>query len=412
MPLQSGQSEKTFKNNIKEMVASGHPIKQAIAVAYQKKEEDSSEGLTSNREYDHNGWFEVKNNPISKAGLFPYRGIELLSGNQEIDNQIDKNKIYTIYRPIEELRSEECLKSFRLLPFINEHKMLGSEKNGFTPAEDKGVHGTTGEDIYVDEDGVMRANLKVFSETQAEAIESGKKELSCAFICKYDWTPGIYNGKHYDAIQRELRGNHLALVTSGRCGSEVSVLDEDTMKDNEKMNLEEAVLKVMEALEHLKPLLGRAEEIEKTASGEKEEKVILDNDLEEDSLSMDADEEKKDPESEKAKVEMKSKAEDSSKIVFKKIMSQISNRDKLANKLSCYVGSFDHSLMTEDEVAKYGIEKLGLSTIEGHEIAVINGFLQGAKSPLDELKTFKNKSLSMDNSPDNFINKFLQEGAQ
>jgi hypothetical protein len=36
MPLKSGSSQKTIGNNIKEMVAAGHPRKQAIAAALHK----------------------------------------------------------------------------------------------------------------------------------------------------------------------------------------------------------------------------------------------------------------------------------------------------------------------------------------------------------------------------------------
>lgn len=39
MPLTKGKSEHTFHKNIKEMVAAGHPVKQAVAAAYEEKRE-------------------------------------------------------------------------------------------------------------------------------------------------------------------------------------------------------------------------------------------------------------------------------------------------------------------------------------------------------------------------------------
>jgi len=37
MPLKKGKSEKTFKENVKELIESGHSQKQAVAIAYNVK---------------------------------------------------------------------------------------------------------------------------------------------------------------------------------------------------------------------------------------------------------------------------------------------------------------------------------------------------------------------------------------
>lgn len=172
------------------------------------------------RDFDGNGWFEVKDNPISKVGIFKYQG-------SQIPGAPDKSKMYRVLRPAEELGSPATIKSFMLLPWIDNHAMLGKGE-GLVPAEQKGVSGVIGQDIYFDPnacDGTLFANLKVFSAAMADLINAGKKELSCGYRCDYDWTPGIWKGKPYDAIQRNIRGNHVALVQKGRMGSDVSVLD-------------------------------------------------------------------------------------------------------------------------------------------------------------------------------------------
>lgn len=79
------------------------------------------------RTYDLNGCLEVKDNPISKVGVFDYLGAEI--------NAPDPSRIYRVYRPEEELRSIDTINSFRLMPFIDEHEMLGKDA---TPAEKKG----------------------------------------------------------------------------------------------------------------------------------------------------------------------------------------------------------------------------------------------------------------------------------
>jgi len=37
MPLKKSSSKSAFKSNVKEMVKSGHPVKQAVAAAYATK---------------------------------------------------------------------------------------------------------------------------------------------------------------------------------------------------------------------------------------------------------------------------------------------------------------------------------------------------------------------------------------
>ena len=172
------------------------------------------------RLYDLNGWFEVPRNPISKVGVFPYLGRSIGAGGPKFPEG-DPDKIYMVYRPAEELSDPEAIASFRLTPFVDEHTMLGSEAEGLTPPEQKGVHGVLGENV-VFENGVLYSNLKVFSEALAARLNSGKKEVSCGYRCAYDFTPGTFEGQPYDAVQRTIRGNHLALVDEGRMGPDVA----------------------------------------------------------------------------------------------------------------------------------------------------------------------------------------------
>lgn len=171
---------------------------------------------TDKKEIDTNGYWYLYDNPITRVGVFPYLG-------RQISNDLDPDKIYQVLRPEEELTRPETLESFKLKPLINEHEMLGKE---FTPAEEKGIHGTLGENVKFNKDnGVITNNLIVYSEAMKNAIEHGKKELSLGYKCSYDLTPGEYNGQHYDAVQRNILLNHIALVDEGRMGHDVRVMD-------------------------------------------------------------------------------------------------------------------------------------------------------------------------------------------
>lgn len=427
MPLKSGKSEATISKNI-ETEKNAHPDmsnSQAAAIAYATarrsgKDEDLS---GSARNYDMNGWAEIKGNPLSKVGVFPYSG-------SQISADLDPNKVYMVYRSEEELSDPETIDSFKLLPWTDEHAMLGSEDEGMLPAERKGIHGVIGEDVYF-EDGYLKGNLKVFSDKLANLIEAGKKELSIGYRCLYDMVGGVYNGIRYDAIQRNIRGNHLALVDEGRSGPDVAVLDsmkftfdsrglvmpdmkkpEDKAKDEgEEMTLAELVTMVKGIAEKVNAMgkgedeeEGKKELSEKAAEegdakdeGDPDKFVkkanITDADMGEEEYS-DAeaekenkemnDEDMKKPDGKAAGMDSKlrhlsSKVDKLGKVDTKAIIREISQRDALADKLSKHIGVFDHSEKTLSEVAEYGIKKLGLSCTVGHEQSVLDGYLAGAK---------------------------------
>lgn len=55
-------------------------------------------------------------------------------------------------------------------------------------------------------------------------VERGDlREVSCGYTCRLEYTSGEYEGERYDAIQRDIEHNHIALVHKGRAGREVSL---------------------------------------------------------------------------------------------------------------------------------------------------------------------------------------------
>lgn len=373
------------------------PMHPGCALTLQGYQQMHCVAQDSARQYDGNGWFEVKANPISKAGVFPYSGRQLGLTGPEAD------RIYQVLRPPEELADPECIDSFKLIPWVDEHTMLGPNAQALTdralPAEAKGVQGVIGEEVFF-KDGVLYANIKAFSATLAELIQAGKKELSAGYRCIYDIAQGVWNGQAYDAIQRKIRGNHLALVTEGRMGPDVAVMDrltftfdakditmanetaaaggEMTLKELADMvkaiapqlaTLQEAVA-AMTAAGNAAPAApaGDAPKNAMTAAGGEGTPagtVSKDEDM---TQAMDAALGKIGA-LEKRIAELTAGGE-------RAVLSQIAKRDALAKSLSAHVGTFDHAEKTYDDVVKYGCEKLGIKVDAGHEAAALSGYLQ------------------------------------
>lgn len=371
-------------------------------------------GMDSARVDDVNGFTEIRGNPLSKVGVFPYSG-------RSIPDAPEPDRAYMVYRPPEELADPECINSFKLLPWIDNHVMLGSEEDGLMPAEKKGVQGVIGEEVYF-EGETLFGNLKVFSQSLANLIEAGKRELSCGYRCVYEWTSGVFNGQAYEVIQRRIRGNHLALVESGRMGPDVAVLDGSALDHfvftldskeiamaEEKKDGEAGGMTLEDAIKAIEGLMPAIKMLQDAAAGKAADPEPTPDPVE-DPAATDAGPEKKDePKDEpKADPEKKDGSGMDAAPTFKKFVAQIAARDRIAEQLSWHVGAFDHAEMSAEDVASYGIKKLKLSSPKGQESAVLAGYLQGKGDPRKEARA---QVAAMDSSGgDNFVNRHLNKG--
>lgn len=331
--------------------------------------EDIAEAAQSSamdrRDYDTNGWFEIQDNPLSTVGVYPYMG-------RSISAECIQDHLYGVYRPESELSSQECIDSFKLIPWIDDHVMLGSEDAGLTPSEQKGVQGVIGQDVYFD-GTTLKGNIKVFSEAMANLIANGKKELSCGYRCRYEYDPGNYKGEPYQYVQREIRGNHLALVENGRMGPDVAVLDHLTFTIDSKEFTQMQMTKDTESKKDDKLEEEEKDETVYDAEEEKEdeEKAAKDEDEDEKKDGCDDDDDEK-----KSGMDI---AE-----VTRLVQKSIAKKSKLYDTLSAHVGAFDHSEMDLDKMAKYGCKKLGLEVGKESRVPFLEAYLlgKGAAAPV------------------------------
>jgi hypothetical protein len=90
----------------------------------------------------------------------------------------------------------------------------------------------------------VAARITLTADDAISDAEGGKRQLSCGYNCDLELSQGVTSGidgvadgQRYDAIQRNIRGNHLAIVAKGRAGADASLrLDADDriqIDDNE-----------------------------------------------------------------------------------------------------------------------------------------------------------------------------------
>lgn len=350
----------------------------------------------SKREEDQNGWLEVKDNPVTKEGVFNYLGRDIGLDGKMAD------KIVRVYRPAEEL--EKALELFKNIPLIDDHELIGKEA---TPAEKKGVQGWVGEQVVFDSP-YIKANLRIVSDSLINKIRNGKVDLSLGYKNDYEYVTGEFKGQRYDAIQRNIRPNHLALVDLGRTGKDVVVLDHYTIDSNNlgvSMTLEElkAAIAALTAEERdsLKSLFVTQDE-KKTEdeAGEMtdEEKAAAENaavvaeeaaEVATEAAALAAEAAVSgDPmvaaEAEEKLEEVADKAETAAEEVVtmdsmrKEVIKQINERDALGRKAQKFVGTFNYtSFDSAQSVAEYATKKLGIKTSKGNEIVALDAWMQG-----------------------------------
>jgi hypothetical protein len=122
------------------------------------------------------------------------------------------------YRPEEEVSRKDALLSLANLPVTLEHP-----PELLTPETCRQYQrGHTGSMVE------YRSPFAVgfVTVTDREAIDAIKRrdarEVSVGYRVKFDATPGVTpDGQRYDGVQREISGNHVAIVRKGRAGPEV-----------------------------------------------------------------------------------------------------------------------------------------------------------------------------------------------
>ena len=125
------------------------------------------------------------------------------------------------YRPEEEVAANAALDSFREKCVTKEHPPVLLDASN---TKDYAV-GFTSADVSYSE-GFVESTLTVTDkETIDEIMRGNVREVSCGYKVDYSPEPGITpDGQHYDGIQKNIRGNHVAIVNRARGGAQVRLM--------------------------------------------------------------------------------------------------------------------------------------------------------------------------------------------
>ena len=170
------------------------------------------------RRREPEGYLICVNVPIARSGTQKYMQDEV---GQNGDGMV------TVYRPEEEVFSKATMASFEGMPVTNDHPQA---EEGVTvdniqwlqKGHCQNVRRGTGA-----ESNMLIADLVITDPVTIQEVLDGKREISCGYnyeLCDED-------GK---LVQRQIRGNHVAIVDRGRAGHRVCIKDSYPNKERSK----------------------------------------------------------------------------------------------------------------------------------------------------------------------------------
>ena len=188
-----------------------------------------------------------------------------------------------ITREIKDITSPQVIASFEGKPITIGHPANGDFVGPKNYKElSVGVIQNVRPGIDENKDKLL-ADLLINDYEAIEAVQSKKlREVSCGYEADfYQIKPGL--GK-----QENIRGNHVAIVQTGRCGSECAIFDHAPNKGNYSMEKnisidesmksdEEVVVDELDVQQVLKNLMDRMEDIEAKLSVDSEEEVVVED---------------------------------------------------------------------------------------------------------------------------------------
>lgn len=148
----------------------------------------------------------------TRAGIFVYKGAD--------------GKPFRELRLPDEVFKEDSMRSLAMKPVTNDHPF---ELVNADNVKDYQV-GYTGDNISRNEDFLDIGRVVITDKDAIGAVEKGKQEVSCGYSLDLDFVQGYWDGNEvnqdgrgdpFDAIQRNITYNHLAIVDRGRAGSQV-----------------------------------------------------------------------------------------------------------------------------------------------------------------------------------------------
>lgn len=148
----------------------------------------------------------------ARTGLQSYLGSEL---------GLPTNDVISVYRPESEVFSRDSLASYANKPISDDHPPVNVDATNWKQYG----KGDIGSDVVRDGEFVS-VSYKIMDSNTIAKVKAGKSEVSMGYMAEIEFADGVTpDGQAYQAIQKNIRINHLAIVDRGRAGPECGFSD-------------------------------------------------------------------------------------------------------------------------------------------------------------------------------------------
>jgi hypothetical protein len=153
---------------------------------------------------------------IARTGIQEYSAAEVGLTDRNPTDRI------RVYRSEDEVFDAAALASMAHRPVTDGHPSVAVTSDNWREY----ARGDTGDEIIRDGQ-FIRVPIKLMDAALINDVKNGKRELSVGYTCDLEIIDGTTpDGHKYDAVQRNIRANHLAVCQTARGGPQLAIVDE------------------------------------------------------------------------------------------------------------------------------------------------------------------------------------------
>lgn len=203
---EEGDTMHSKEKNKKNMDSEFECVQRFDIISMNIPDEDNTDFLTSRFAITDEGFLEGRA-IVTNVGVFSY-----LMPDGSVRREL---------RMPTEVLKDESLNSLRRKPLTLNHPSINNGLVNVENAEDLMV-GFLGDDVRSDPYHVSMP-ITITKKDAIKEVQNGKRDLSCGYTARVDNRSGIWMGVPYDAIQRDIKYNHVAIVDQARAGDATKI---------------------------------------------------------------------------------------------------------------------------------------------------------------------------------------------